>query len=48
MPTILIEQIGCLGGFLIIAIGLKILGYKQINPINMLPSLPIIAILYFL
>ena len=48
MPTILIEQVGCLGGFLIIAIGLKILGYKQLNPINMLPSLPIIAILYFL
>ena len=47
LPEILIEQIGCLGGFIIIAIGLKILGYKKLNPTNMLPSLLIISIIYY-
>ena len=46
-PLALINHINCVGGVLIIAIGLKILGYKQLNPTNMLPSL-IIAILIYL
>ena len=46
-PLALIHHINCVGGVLIIAIGLKILGYKQLNPTNMLPSL-IIAILIYL
>ena len=48
IPTILIEQITCVGGVLIIAIGIKILGYKNINPTNMLPTLLVIVLLYFL
>ncbi len=47
-PLDLIEHISALGGILIIAIGMKILGYKQINPTNMLPSLLIIVIIYVL
>ncbi len=47
-PISLIDQISSVGGVLIIAIGLKILGYKQINPTNMLPSLLIIIIIYLL
>jgi len=43
----LIEHISAVGGVLIIAIGFKILGYKKINPINMLPAL-IVLILFFL
>jgi len=47
-PTSLIDHISSVGGVLIIAIGLKILGYKQINPTNMLPSLLIIIAIYLL
>jgi len=43
----LIDHISTVGGVLIIAIGFKILGYKKINPTNMLPSL-IIVVLFFL
>ncbi|MAQ32178.1 MAG: hypothetical protein CMD26_05580 [Flavobacteriales bacterium] len=44
----LIEQISSLGGILILAIGLKILGYKYINPTNMLPSLIVVIVLQLL
>jgi len=48
IPIELIDQISCVGGVLIVAIGIKILGYKNINPTNMLPALLIIVLLYFL
>ena len=44
----LIEHISAVGGVLIIAIGFKILGYKKINPTNMLPSLLVLVLLFFL
>tara|TARA_B100000902_G_scaffold43752_1_gene51420 strand:- start:5468 stop:6163 length:696 start_codon:yes stop_codon:yes gene_type:complete len=47
LPLELIDHISTVGGVLIIAIGFKILGYKKINPTNMLPSL-IIVVLFFL
>jgi len=48
LPIELIEHISAVGGVLIIAIGLKILGYKKINPTNMLPTLLVLVILFFL
>ncbi|MBF25144.1 MAG: hypothetical protein CMP49_01305 [Flavobacteriales bacterium] len=48
IPLTLIEHISALGGVLIVAIALKILGYKKINPTNMLPSLLIIVIFYLM
>ena len=47
LPIELIEHISAVGGVLIIAIGFKILGYKKINPTNMLPTF-IVLILFFL
>jgi len=47
LPLELIDHISTVGGVLIIAIGFKILGYKKINPTNMLPSL-ILVVLFFL
>jgi len=44
----LIEHISAVGGVLIIAIGFKILGYKKINPTNMLPALLVLVLLFFL
>ncbi len=44
----LIDQISSVGGILILAIGLKILGYKNINPTNMLPSLIVVILLQIL
>ena len=44
----LIDQIGSVGGILILAIGLKILGYKNINPTNMLPSIIVVILLQIL
>ena len=41
-------HISAVGGVLIIAIGLKILGYKKINPTNMLPALLVLVLLFFL
>ena len=46
-PSELIEHISAVGGVLIIAIGFKILGYKKINPTNMLPTL-VVVVLFFL
>ena len=48
LPMDLVQHISCVGGVLIIAIGLKILGYEKINATNMLPSLFIIVLLYVL
>ncbi len=48
LPLELIEHVSTVGGVLIIAIGLKILGYKKINPTNMLPSLVVLVLLFFL
>ena len=48
IPLLLINQISGVGGILIIAIGLKILGYKKINPTNLLPALIIIILIYLL
>ena len=48
LPIELIEHISAVGGVLIIAIGLKILGYKKINPTNMLPALLVLVLLFFL
>ena len=45
-PIELIDHISAVGGVLIIAIGFKILGYKKINPTNMLPSLLVLVFLY--
>tara|TARA_B100000902_G_scaffold399796_1_gene472583 strand:+ start:2186 stop:2878 length:693 start_codon:yes stop_codon:yes gene_type:complete len=47
-PQELIHHINSVGGILIIAIGFKILGYKKINPTNMLPSLVVIFVLYII
>ena len=44
----LIDQISSVGGILIVAIGLKILGHKNINPTNMLPSLIVVILLQIL
>ena len=44
----LIDHISAVGGILIVALGFKILGYKKINPINMLPSLLLIILFYWL
>ena len=48
LPTELIDHVSAVGGVLIIAIGLKILGYKKINTTNMLPSFLVLVILFFL
>ena len=48
LPPELIDHISAIGGVLIVALGLKILGYKKINPINMLPSLCLILVFYWL
>ena len=48
LPVELIDHVSAVGGVLIIAIGLKILGYKKINPTNMLPSLLVLVLLFFL
>lgn len=47
-PLDLITHISSVGGVLIIAIGFKILGYQKITPINMLPSLMFVVIIYML
>ena len=47
-PQELIHHINSVGGVLIVAIGFKILGYKKINPTNMLPSLVVIFVLYII
>ena len=48
LPPELIDHINSIGGILIIAIGLKILGYKKLNPTNMLPSLVIVILIYLI
>ena len=48
LPLELIDHISAVGGVLIIAIGFKILGYKKINPTNMLPSLLAVILLFFI
>ena len=47
-PIELIDHISAVGGVLIIAIGFKILGYKNINPTNMLPSILVLVFLYLI
>ena len=47
-PPELIEHISAVGGVLIIAIGFKILGYKKINPTNMLPALLVLVLLFYI
>lgn len=42
----LINHISSVGGVLIIALGFKLLGYKKINPTNMLPAILLIVIFY--
>ena len=44
----LINHISSVGGVLIVALGFKLLGYKKINPTNMIPALFLIVILYAL
>ncbi len=48
LPIELIEHISAVGGVLIVAIGFKILGYKKINPTNMLPALLVLVLLFFI
>ena len=48
LPIELIDHVSAVGGVLIITIGLKILGYKKINPTNMLPSLLVLVLLFFI
>ncbi|RPG59020.1 MAG: DUF554 domain-containing protein [Flavobacteriales bacterium TMED191] len=47
-PLLLVDYFSSVGGVIIIALGLQILGYKHINPINMLPSLFIVILIYLL
>ena len=47
-PLLLVDYFSSVGGVIIIALGLQILGYKNINPINMLPSLFIVILIYLL
>ena len=42
----LINHISAVGGVLIVALGFKLLGYKKINPTNMLPAILLIVVLY--
>ena len=48
IPEMLINQISGIGGIMIIAIGLKILGYNKINPNNLIPSFLFIIVFFFL
>lgn len=48
LPLLLVDYFSSVGGVIIIALGLQILGYKHINPINMLPSLFIVILIYLL
>ena len=48
IPIDLINHMSSIGGVLIIAIGLKILGYKKLNPTNMLPSLGVVILAYLI
>lgn len=48
IPVLLINQISGVGGILIIAIGLKILGYNKINTNNLIPSLVFIFIFFYI
>jgi len=48
IPIELINHISSIGGVLIIAIGFKILGYKHLNPTNMLPSLVVVILAYLI
>ena len=48
LPIELIDHVSAVGGVLIIAIGFKILGYKKINPTNMLPSLLVLIFLFLI
>ena len=48
LPIELIDHISAVGGVLIVALGFKILGYKKINPTNMLPALVIIVFLFLI
>lgn len=45
-PLLLVDYFTSVGGVIIIAIGFQILGYKHINPINMLPSLIFVILIY--
>ena len=47
-PLILVDYFSSVGGVIIIALGLQILGYRHINPINMLPSLLIVILIYLI
>ena len=47
-PLQLVDYFSSVGGVIIIALGLQILGYRHINPINMLPSLFIVILIYLL
>jgi len=47
-PLELIDHISTVGGVLIIVIGLKLLGYEKIKPVNMLPTLLIIPPVYYI
>ena len=44
----LIDHISSVGGVLIIVIGLKLLGYEKIKAVNMLPSLLMIPLIYYI
>ena len=48
IPNELINHISSVGGVIIIAIGLKILGYKKISPTNLLPSLLIVVVIFYI
>ena len=48
IPIELIEQINVLGGIIIVSIGMKILGYKEINPNNLIPAFIFIVLFFFL
>ena len=46
IPNQLINDIESVGGILIIAMGLNILGFKRVNAINLLPSLIFVVLIY--
>lgn len=48
LDPVLIKELTAVGGLLILGIGISILEIKKINVINLLPSMVVVVVLYFL
>lgn len=48
LAPVLIKELTAVGGLLILGIGISILEIKKINVINLLPSMVVVVVLYFL